>query len=116
MEESRVTEIIRLIKNLKPKMSTDFDFGSTIMIKRLLSSYIDCLVKRLNIWLSECCCPGEWKIVKIITSNKLKACIPKCDQTRPISLLAIHLEHVEKVLLNKITSEAESNHIVPQEQ
>jgi Reverse transcriptase (RNA-dependent DNA polymerase) len=66
--------------------------------------------------LRECRYPDEWKLAKIVTLNKLKSGIPKCDQTRPISLLATHSKLFEKVLLQRVRHWAESNRLVPQEQ
>ena len=70
------------------------------MIKRLPPSYIECLVNCFNQWLSECKYPDVWKLAKIVTLNKLKAGVPKCDETRPIFLLATHSKLFEKLILN----------------
>ena len=70
MERTSVTEIRRLILSLKPKKSAGFDQISNLMIKKLLMSYIECLVVCFNRWLSECRYPEEWKLAKIITLNK----------------------------------------------
>ena len=86
------------------------------MIKKLPPSYIDCLAKCFNIWLSECRYPDEWKLAKIVTLNKQKSGVPKCDHTRPIALLATHSKLFEKVLLQRIRYWAESNHLVLVEQ
>ncbi len=51
-----------------------------------------CWMKR-NIYLN------EWKIAKIVTLNKMKAEIPQCDQTRPISLLSTHSKVFEKLIM-----------------
>ena len=92
------------------------DLVSNLMIKKLLPSYIDCLAKCFNIWLRECRYPDEWELAKIVTLNKRKSGVPKCNQTRPIALLATHSKLFEKVLLQKIRYWAESNHLVPVEQ
>ena len=55
-------------------------------------------------------------MAKIVTLNKLKASVPKCDQTCPISLLATHSKLFEKVLLQRIRDWSESNKLVPIEQ
>ena len=60
--------------------------------------------------------PEEWKTAKIVTLNKLKSGIPRCDQTRPISLLATHSKLFEKLVLVRIRHWAESNKLVPEEQ
>ena len=86
------------------------------MIKKLPRSYIDCLAKCFNIWLRECRHPDEWKLANIVTLNKRISGVPKCDQTRPIALLATHSKLFEKVLLQRIRYCAESNHLVPVEQ
>ena len=92
------------------------DLVSNLMIKKLPPSYIDCLAKCFNIWLRECRYPDEWKLAKIVTLNKRKSGVPKCDQTRPIALLGTHSKLFEKVLLQRIRYWAESNHLVPVEQ
>lgn len=89
---------------------------SNFIIKKLPPSYIECLAKCFNSLLNECQYPDEWKIAKFITLNKLKSVIPKCEQTRPISLLATHSKLFEKVLLLRIRYWAEANHLVPLEQ
>jgi hypothetical protein len=38
----------------------------------------------------------------VITLNKLKAGIPRCEQTRPISLLSNHSKLFEKILLDRV--------------
>ena len=116
VEETNITEITRIIKQLKPKKSTGVDLVSNFMIKRLPPSYIGCLVKCFNSWLKECRYPSVWKIAKIITLNKLKTGSPNCEQTRPISLLATHSKIFEKIVLSRIRLWAESNHLVPHEQ
>ncbi|CAF4220794.1 unnamed protein product [Rotaria magnacalcarata] len=85
MEKTSIEEIRRLIRSLKPKKSAGCDQVSNYMIKRLPPIYIECLVNCFNKWLSECRYPDVWKLAKIVTLNKLKAGVPKCDETRPIS-------------------------------
>ena len=86
------------------------------MIKKLPPSYIDCLAKCFNIWLRECRYSDEWKLANIVTLNKRKSGVPKCDQTRSIALLGTHSKLFEKVLLQRIRYWVESNHLVPVEQ
>ncbi len=76
--------------------SSGLDQVSNQMIKLLPPLYIECLVNCFNVWLKECRYPDFWKTAKIITLNKLKAGVPQCSQTRPISLLAISLEIIRK--------------------
>ncbi|CAF4731414.1 unnamed protein product, partial [Rotaria socialis] len=56
------------------------------------------------------------KLAKIITLNKLKAGVPRCEQTRPISLLATHSKLFEKIMLERIRLWTETNSSVPIEQ
>jgi hypothetical protein len=116
IEQIFTTEIKRLIRSLKPKKSAGFDQISNFMIKKLPLSYIDCLVNCFNEWLANCRYPDEWKIAKIITLNKLKTGVPKCDQTRPISLLATHSKLFEKLILNRVRVWVKQNQLVPVEQ
>ncbi|CAM2707658.1 unnamed protein product [Rotaria socialis] len=116
VEKTSTAEITRIIKTLKPKKSAGLDSVSNFIIKKLPPSYIECLAKCFNTWLNECRYPDDWKIAKIITLNKLKSGIPKCEQTRPISLLATHSKLFEKVLLLRIRQWAETNRLVPPEQ
>ncbi|CAF2105169.1 unnamed protein product [Rotaria magnacalcarata] len=97
-------------------MSSGYDQISNYMIKILPPSYIKCLTNCFNVWLKEGRYPEQWKLAKIITLNKLKAGVPRCDQTRPISLLATHSKLFEKVLLEKVRHWAESNQLIPSEQ
>ena len=92
------------------------DLVLNLMIKKLPRSYIDCLAKCFNIWLRECRYSDEWKLANIVTLNKQKPGVPKCDQNRSIALLATHSKLFEKVLLQRIRYWAESNHLVPVEQ
>ena len=101
---------------MKGKKSSGFDEVSNQMIKMLPPTYIECLVKCFNTWLKVCRYPNFWKTAKVITLNKLKAGVPRCNQTRPISLLSTHSKLFEKVLLERVRLWAEGNKLVPQEQ
>ncbi|CAF1944486.1 unnamed protein product, partial [Rotaria magnacalcarata] len=116
VEVTNTSEIRNAIRSLKPKKSAGYDNISNFIIKRLPPGYIQGLGNCFNLWLKECRMPNEWKLAKIKTLNKLKAGVPKSDQTRPISLLATHSKLYEKILLTRIRSWAESNHIIPKEQ
>ena len=116
MERTNSFEIRRIIQALKPKKSAGFDQISNFIIKTLPMSYIECLVVCFNQWLKECRYPEEWKLAKIITLNKIKAGVPKCEQTDPISLLATHSKLFEKLVLNRVRYWVETNHIIPVEQ
>ena len=116
MERTNSFEIRRIIQALKPKKSAGFDQISNFIIKKLPMSYIECLVVCFNQWLKECRYPEEWKLARIITLNKIKAGVPKCEQTRPISLLATHSKLFEKLVLNRVRYWVETNHIIPVEQ
>jgi hypothetical protein len=116
LEGINTTEIRRIIRTLKPKKSAGCDQISNFMIKKLPISYIDCLVDCFNQCLKECNYPEVWKLAKIITLNKLKTGVPKCDQIRPISLLATHSKIFEKIVLNRVRHWAETNHITLTEQ
>ncbi|CAF3687321.1 unnamed protein product [Rotaria socialis] len=116
VEVTNTSEIRNAIRSLKPKKSAGYDNISNFIIKRLPPEYIQGLGNCFNLWLKECRMPIEWKLAKIKTLNKLKAGVPKSDQTRPISLLATHSKLYEKILLTRIRSWAESNHIIPKEQ
>ncbi len=89
-------EIKKHISNLKPKKSSGFDTVSNFMIKRIPLSFINYLSNCFNTGLSEYRYPDVWKLDKIVTSNKLKTGVPRCEQTRPISLLAAHSKILEK--------------------
>ena len=101
---------------MKGKKSSGQDQVSHQMIKFLPPIYIECLVRCFNSWLKACKYPGFWKTVKIVTLNKLKTGVPRCDQTRPISLLATHSKIFEQILLEKVRHWAEGNGLVPREQ
>ena len=116
IETTNVSEIKRHIAKLKPKRSSGFDAVSNFMLKRIPPGYISCLANCFNTWLSDLRYPDAWKLAKIVTLNKLKAGVPRCDQTRPISLLATHSKLFEKILLEKVRHWAETNHLVPVEQ
>ena len=90
LEMSSILEIKRHIASLKPKKSAGCDSVSNFMIKNLPPDYMQCLVNCFNEWIRDYRCPIAWKLAKIVTLNKLKAGIPICDQTRPISLLATY--------------------------
>jgi hypothetical protein len=116
IEPTTVTEIKKYISKLKPKKSSGFDAVSNYMIKRISPGYISCLTKCFNTWLRDYRYPDFWKLAKIITPNKLKAGVPCCDQTCPISLLATHSKLFEKIILDRVRYWAESNKLVPVEQ
>ena len=98
LETTSVKEIMRIIKNMTGKKSSGYDLVPDQIIKLLPPVYIECLVNCFNGWLKECRFPEYWKIAKIIIFNKLKAGVPKCNQTRPIFLLATDSKLFEKVL------------------
>ncbi|CAF4078116.1 unnamed protein product, partial [Rotaria magnacalcarata] len=97
IENMNLTEIEKHILKLKSKKSSGFDAVSNFIIKRIPPGYIGCLVNCFNTWLNEHRYPDVWKLAKIVTLKKLKAGIPRCDQTRPISLLATHSKLFEKI-------------------
>ncbi|CAF4859949.1 unnamed protein product, partial [Rotaria socialis] len=104
IEKTSTAEITCIIKILKPKKSTGFDSVSNVIIKKLPPTYIECRY------------PDDWKIAKIITRNKLKSSILKCEKICPISLLATHSKLVEKLLLLRIRHWAATNRLVTPEQ
>ena len=114
-ETTNAFEIKKYISKMKPKKSSGFDEISNFIIKWLPPSYINCLANCFNTWLSEYRYPDFWKSAKIITLNKLKVGIPRCDQTRPISLLATHSKLFEKIMLEKVRHWTETNNTVPAE-
>lgn len=116
IEKTTVFEVKKFISKLKPKKSSGFDAVSNFMIKRIPPGYISCLVNCFNTWLEENKYPEFWKLAKIITLNKLKAGVPHCEQTRPISLLATHSKLFEKIMLERVRYWAETNSLVPIEQ
>ena len=116
IETTSFTEVKKHISKLKPKQSAGSDAVSNFMIKRIPPSYIRCLVKCFNTCLAEYKYPEFWKLAKIVTLSKLKTGVPRCDQTRPISLLATHSKLFEKIMLERIRHWAESNRLIPDEQ
>ena len=101
---------------MKNKKSSGYDQISNYMIKLLPPGYVHCLLKCFNDWLQEGRYPNFWKIAKVVTLNKLKAGVPRTDQTRPISLLATHSKLFEKVILERVKDWAEGSKLVPAEQ
>ena len=116
IKPTNVQEVTEIIKKLKAKKSAGVDNISNFMIKKLSPGYIECLCACFNEWMSNSRFLEEWKLAKIVTLNKLKAGIPSCDQTRPISLLATHSKVYEKIILNRVQEWAGSNNIIPEEQ
>ena len=116
LERTSTKEVTRIIKKMKGKKSSGKDQVSNQMIKLLPPTYIECLVSCFNGWLKQCRYPAFWKAAKIVTLNKLKAGVPRCEQTRPISLLATHSKIFEKIILDKVRQWAAGNSLVPQEQ
>ena len=116
LENTSIREITKIIKKMKGKKSSGYDLVSNQIIKLLPPVYIECLVNCFNGWLKENRFPECWKMAKIITLNKLKVGVPKCNQIRPISLLATHSKIFEKILLDRRRQWAEGNQLVPREQ
>ena len=116
IELTNAVEIKKYISKLKPKKSSGFDTVSNFMIKKIPPSYISCLSNCFNTWIREYRYPDVWKLAKVVTLNKLKAGVPRCEQTRPISLLATHSKLFEKIMLERMRYWAETNNIVPAEQ
>ena len=101
LETTSIREIMKIIKKMKGKKSSGYDLVSNQIIKLLPPVYIECLVNCFNGWLKEGRFPECWKMAKVIILNKLKVGIQKCNQIRPISLLATHSKTFEKVLLDR---------------
>jgi len=116
LEPTTFFEVQKIIRKLKNKKSSGYDQVSNHMIKLLSPVYVQCLVKCCNHWLKECHYPTCWKIAKIVTLNKLKAGVPRSDQTRPISLLPTHSKIFEKLILERVRKWAEDSQLVPTEQ
>ena len=116
IEITNVREIKQHISKMKQKKSSGFDQVSNFMVKRLPPSYISCLANCFNAWLREYRYPEVWKLAKIVTLNKLKAGVLRCEQTRPISLLATHSKLFWKIVLERVRHLAETNNLVPAEQ
>ncbi|CAM4979824.1 unnamed protein product, partial [Rotaria socialis] len=83
VETTNIVKKKKHISRLKLKKSCGFDAVSNYMIKRIPPGYINCLANCFNTWLKEYRYPDVWKLAKIITLNKLKAGVPRCEQTRP---------------------------------
>jgi len=116
VKPTSVYELKNVIRTLKSKKSTGFDAVSNFMIKRLPPLYLEGLSKCFNEWMSRSLFLKEWKLAKLVILNKTKTGIPQCDQTRPISLLSTHSKIYEKLLLLRVKSWADENHIIPPEQ
>jgi hypothetical protein len=116
LEATSVTEVTKLIKKMKGKKSSGHDQISNLIVKLLPPSYIESLINCFNFWLNDCKYPDFWKAAKIITLNKLKAGFLRCNQIRPIFLLANHSKVFEKVFLERTRTWAEGNHLAPREQ
>ena len=71
------------------------------MLTRIPPGYIRCLVNCFITWLIEYKYPEFWKLAKIVTLNKLRTGVPRCDQIRPISLLTTHSKLFEKIMLER---------------
>ncbi|CAF4490181.1 unnamed protein product [Rotaria socialis] len=115
IEKANFTKIKKHILKLKQKKSSGFDAVSNFIIIRIPPGYISCLVNCFNTWLNERRYPDMWKLTKVVTLNKLKAVIPRCDQTRSILLLATHSKLFERIMLERLRYWAESNRLGPAE-
>ncbi|CAF4313015.1 unnamed protein product, partial [Rotaria magnacalcarata] len=116
VETTNIAEIKKHIEIETKNKSRGFDAVSNYMIKRISPGYISCLANCFNTWLKEYRYSDVWKLAKIITLNKLKAGVPRCDQIRLISLLTTHSKRFEKIMLERIRLWAETNSLVPIEQ
>ncbi|CAF2130802.1 unnamed protein product [Rotaria magnacalcarata] len=79
VETTSTVEIKKHMSRLKPKQSCGFDAVSNYMIKRIPSGYINCLANCFNTWLKEYRYPDVWTLAIIITLNKLKVGVPRCE-------------------------------------
>jgi hypothetical protein len=82
-------------------------------LKSPLIDYADAHEVKID---SECKYSDRWKLAKIVTLNKLKTGVLKCDQTGPISLLAAHSKLFEKIVLNRVKYWIELHQLVSIEQ
>jgi exonuclease III len=104
-------ELLKIVKKLKPKTSTDFNGVSTSLIKKCIYSISEPLRHIFNLSLSMGVVPRQFKIAKVVPVFKSgdKSLV---DNYRPISLLCSFSKILEKVMANRLNDYLSINEII----
>jgi hypothetical protein len=104
-------ELIKTVRSLKPKTSTDMNGISTALIKKCVHSIAGPLRHIINLSLGSGLVPRQFKIAKIIPIYK-SGDKDSADNYRPISMLCSFSKIIEKIMGNRLTEYLEDNCIL----
>ena len=103
--------LVKIVRDLKPKNSTDIDGVSTKMIKIVINEIKIPLSHIFNLSLASGDFPSKLKRSKVVpifkSGNKIE-----CDNYRPISLLCSISKVLEKVVAKKLLDHLQSNNLI----
>ena len=104
-------ELLKIVKNLKPKTSLDVNGVSTSLLKRCILSISEPLIHIFNLSFNLGSVPRQFKIAKIVPIFKTGD-RNSVDNYRPISLLCSFSKILEKIMANRLTEYLEDNDIL----
>ena len=96
-------EILKIVKTLKSKKSSDYDGIRTKLLKQIILNIVSPLEYIFNLSLFTGCCPDLLKIAKVI-SIYTKDVPSVVTNYRPISLLPCISKILEKIVYKRLSS------------
>jgi hypothetical protein len=108
-------ELLKTVKNLKPKTSLDVNGVSTSLIKKCIIPIAEPLRYIFNLSFSKGIVPRQFKVAKVIPIFK-SGDKSSADNYRPISLLCSFSKILEKIMAGRLTSYLEENKILSEHQ
>jgi hypothetical protein len=100
---------------MAPKMSQGHDDISNKLLKTIYPSIKTPLLHILNISITKCYVPEEWKMAKVIPIFK-KGKTEDCGNYRPISLLPTISKLIEKIVAKQVINYMETHKLITSEQ
>ncbi len=111
VEPVQLSDVQKIVQNLKPKSSSGYDEISTIMLKLTISEVAVPITHIINRSLDTGVFPDNLKLAKVIPVYK-NSDPSLLNNYRPISLLPAFSKLFEKVMYKKVNNFLESNNLL----
>ena len=108
-------EVLRHLKNMKPKQSSGLDKISSKLVKTLRYELVRPMKIIANKMIKEATFPKNWKVAKVIPLHK-KGDKTQANNYRPISLLPALSKIAEKIFVSQIYTYFENFNLFPPRQ